>query len=226
LGNAVLDPTAVPTAVDGGYAWSFLSAGRAHTCGRTTDLKAYCWGDGGRGQLGNGPLADQTEPVLVAGGFEWRSVSAGWNHTCGVTVDRDAYCWGEGGRGELGDGSSSDQPSPVKVAGEHEWDLVNAGRWHSCGIDTSGGLFCWGGRAQGSDRPYLVGIGPFDSAIPAAVRPDLEFKAVQTAETHTCALTADNQAYCWGNGDFGQLGIGNNLDYDVPRQVFRGVILP
>ena len=40
------------------------------------------------------------------------------------------------------------------------------------------------------------------------------------------AVTTDDQAYCWGDGDFGQLGVRSILDFDVPRQVFRGVILP
>jgi alpha-tubulin suppressor-like RCC1 family protein len=227
LGNAVLLATEVPTAIDGGLTWSFLSGGRAHTCGRTNDLKAYCWGEGSSGQLGNGPLVDQTAPVLVAGGFEWRSVSAGWDHSCGITVDKDAYCWGEGGVGELGYGGTQDQGSPVKVDGNQEWDKIAAGRRHTCAIDADGKLYCWGGRAAGGGtRPWLVGIGPFGSTTPAAVRHDLTFKAVQTAEYHTCAVTTDNQAYCWGNGDFGQLGVRNILDYDVPRQVFRGVILP
>jgi alpha-tubulin suppressor-like RCC1 family protein len=69
-----------------------------------------------------------------------------------------------------------------------------------------------------------VGIGSSGSETPAAVLPDLDFKAIQTLGTHTCAVTTDNQAYCWGDGDFGQIGVQNNLDYEVPRQVFRGVM--
>ncbi len=226
IGDGILLPTEVPSPVAGGHTWSHLSAGWRHTCGRESDLKAYCWGRGGEGQLGDGPAVDRTVPVEVAGGFEWRTVSAGYAHSCGISVDKDAYCWGEGSRDELGDGSGTDQSSPVKVAGGHEWDVINAGRFHTCAIDTGGKLYCWGSRGTQSGRPWLVGIGPFGSPIPAAVRSNLTFKSVQTQGTHTCAVTTDNQAYCWGDGDFGQLGVRSILDFDVPRQVFRGMILP
>jgi hypothetical protein len=44
-----------------------VSAGLSHTCGVTTDDRAYCWGSNARGQLGDGTTTGRTRPVAVAG---------------------------------------------------------------------------------------------------------------------------------------------------------------
>src|SRR5512133_1539824 len=60
-----------------------LSTGDAHTCGVTTDNRAYCWGVNEYGRLGDGTTGDRLTPVAVVGGLPFRQISAGANHTCG-----------------------------------------------------------------------------------------------------------------------------------------------
>jgi alpha-tubulin suppressor-like RCC1 family protein len=56
-----------PVAVAGGLAFSQVSAGLEHTCGKTPAGVAYCWGWNGSGQLGDGSAAEQSStPVAVA----------------------------------------------------------------------------------------------------------------------------------------------------------------
>jgi hypothetical protein len=59
-----------------------VSAGGEHTCGTTTDDRAYCWGDGRRA------------PVAVSGGLQFLEVNAGPSANCGITIDQRLYCWG------------------------------------------------------------------------------------------------------------------------------------
>ena len=120
LGNgSAVDSLDDPNEVSGGITFQLVSAGGSHTCGVTTEGKAYCWGKGASGQLGDGLEAPQTIPVLVSGGHTFQSVSAGGSHTCGLTTPEeggDVYCWGEGESGQLGNGSTDHQSTPVPVS--------------------------------------------------------------------------------------------------------------
>jgi alpha-tubulin suppressor-like RCC1 family protein len=49
--------------------WGTLDAGDGHLCGLALEGgSAFCWGEGGSGQLGNGSRIDQTSPSPVGGG--------------------------------------------------------------------------------------------------------------------------------------------------------------
>ena len=43
------------------------AGGFGHSCGVTTDARAYCWGGNGYGQLGDGTQIQRLLPVPVAG---------------------------------------------------------------------------------------------------------------------------------------------------------------
>ena len=162
---------------------------------------------------------DQVAPTLVAGANSWAKISAGRFHSCGISTTGEAFCWGEGGFNQLGNGSTSDQTSPVKVAGGHLWKEISAGQVHTCGVDVNSKLYCWG-------RGGFVGLGAFGAPTPAVVLPPYDWVSVHTQGIHTCAITTLGETYCWGSNASGQLGIGNTDDFQVPRMVFRGVILP
>lgn len=51
--------------MSGGFQFASLSLGTWHTCGISTDGRAYCWGLNGSGQLGNGTTQDANVPTPV-----------------------------------------------------------------------------------------------------------------------------------------------------------------
>src|SRR4051812_31405788 len=96
-----------------------VSVGRGHTCGLTSDGKAYRWGSNHWGELGDGTTIQRLTPVLVAGGLKFIHLAAGGGFTCGLRqlgrVTR-AYCWGSNSVGQLGTGTNQDMqlmPAPV-----------------------------------------------------------------------------------------------------------------
>ena len=141
-------PAATAAAATAPLVFRMVSAGDSHTCGVTTDNRAWCWGSNFDGQLGDGTETDHIRPVLVAGGLHFRTVSVGSTDTCGVTTDDLAYCWGYGAIGD-GSGFATFRRQPVPVTGGHRWQLVRAGFRHTCGITTSGKAYCWGNSEFG-----------------------------------------------------------------------------
>src|SRR5205809_72789 len=60
-------PSLVPAPVSSGLVFGAVSAGGAHTCGRTTGGTVYCWGGNSDGELGNGPTSSSAVPVRAFG---------------------------------------------------------------------------------------------------------------------------------------------------------------
>lgn len=73
-----------------------LAAGGAHTCARTEQGGASCWGNNWSGQLGDGTTIDRLAPVEVigpAGGVA--SLAASTSRTCALADQGGLLCWGQ-----------------------------------------------------------------------------------------------------------------------------------
>jgi len=224
-----------------------MSAGREHTCAVTTDGYAYCWGRNVFGELGNNSTTNSNVPVKVVdrNGFvngQVKSVSAGAAHTCAVTRGDKVYCWGFNYRGRLGDGietfghtidTAPASSVPLEVVNSADGGFVNgevrsvsAGEGHTCAVTTGDTVYCWG---LNSFDQLGIGYGFGSSGVPVKVVNGSEgfvngsVESVSAGFTHTCAVTNDGYAYCWGARGSGRLGDGNDEDYSsVPVKVVDG----
>jgi alpha-tubulin suppressor-like RCC1 family protein len=52
-----------------------------------------------------------------------------------------------------------------------------------------------------------------------AVAGGLTFSALSASGIHTCGLTTDGVAYCWGSNSDGELGNGSTTSSNVPVKV-------
>lgn len=199
-----------------------VTAGGIHTCGLTASGQAYCWGYGGEGQLGNGALATlSTTPVPVVGDHVFTRLSAGGLHTCGLTPGGAAYCWGSNRSGQLGDGNTTNRAEPVPVAalgGEISFAAISSGASHNCGLTPEGAAYCWGFNTSGQlgDASTTERRNPVPVVHPTAAP---AFSAIASGYEHSCAMTPEGTAYCWGANDFGQLGNGSVADATSPVAV-------
>lgn len=206
-----------------------VSAGEQHTCALYDDLelgdgRIACWGYGASGRLGYGDTEsigddewarDAAGPVDVGGAA--KAVSAGGKHTCAVLVGGQVRCWGTIATGRLtydntsviGDDEVPAEVAPVPLGGTAV--TVVTGWVHSCALLVGGQVKCWGESGSGQ-----LGYG-FRPLFPPYEYPDevdpvrLGGKAVALAagSTHTCALLESAEVRCWGSGQAGRLGYGN-----------------
>lgn len=173
--------------------------------------KVRCWGRNDAGQLGRGSVTPDPGVAAVAdvaGITDAVDIAAGGAHACALLEGGGVLCWGNGGRGRLGNGDDENQPAPVAVL-----DLggaavaIDAGDNHTCAILESGAVKCWGYNWEGS---LGNGQAPADSFTASTVIGIGDATALAAGGAHTCARTRAEplEVWCWGAGNFGQLGDG------------------
>jgi alpha-tubulin suppressor-like RCC1 family protein len=242
LGNgaAVTDSQNTPSAIvtsgmAGNPVFVGVEASAYHTCGITASGAPYCWGQDSSAQLGNGGTLtdDQPEPSPVdTGGLAQNrafvQVVTGYSHSCGLAADGRAYCWGADNSGQLGNGAvtgTQDTPSAVETSGlsNPAFIQLTAGMNHTCGLTADRTAYCWGSNSSGQ----LGGAGSGTSPVPVStsgISGNPVFVLLRAGGDHTCGLTADGVAYCWGSDSYESLGNGSAGDASTPTPVDTAVI--
>lgn len=188
-----------------------IAAAGEYTCALLTSGGVKCWGFE-INLVG-------TSPVDFPGfGSGFVAIAAGGNRFCALTSSGGVMCQGENIDG-LGlnyfDG-------PVSVPGLTEGVVaLAAGGMHTCALLASGGLKCWGENFTGQ-----LGLGAGDTGTGDFTAPPLDVVGLSSGVTnvaagsdHTCAVTTNGGAKCWGYGNYGQLGTGDDYDRSAPADV-------
>lgn len=222
-GGADALPGAGPVPVSRRLIFSDVSVGDTHACGLTSRGEAYCWGGNEYGQLGTGSFdtLPHPAPLRVAGALLFASVSAGDSYTCGLRTGGVAYCWGINLLGRqrctYWIPRTVCSTTPARLPGTLAFRSVSAGGAYACGVTAEDVAYCWGENESGR-----LGLGPDStdrSTTPERVRAALSFRSVSAGRYHTCALTVDGVAYCWGRNSNGQLGSGSTTRSATPVRV-------
>ena len=198
--------SATPVAVSGGITFRSISAGADHTCGVSTDNRAYCWGNNDWRQLGTGTAFAGT-PVLVSSALSFAKITAGTAFTCGITTGGDTYCWGANSIGQIGDGAkisygNTFASTPQKVVGGQTFQSVTLGNQFACALTQIGQGFCWGSN----NSKLGNGTTGVDTSTPVQMGGGVLFQTISAGYGHACGVTTTSLVYCWGANGSGQLG--------------------
>ncbi|MFN9069131.1 MAG: RCC1 domain-containing protein, partial [Bdellovibrionales bacterium] len=150
-----------------------------------------------------------------------KKVSGGNDFTCGLDTSGSVYCWGFNEKGQLGDGSTNFSTKPKKINLSGIVDIFS-GESHTCAIGANGSLWCWGDNRDGQ-------IGNNDSNGSAVLNP---FQAINSGvisgtagKGHTCVVMDSGALKCWGDGNEGQLGLGDGESYLTPQTIVSSGIV-
>jgi alpha-tubulin suppressor-like RCC1 family protein len=224
LGNGTKVNSTTPVAVSGlGTGVTAIAAGTYRTCA-IQNGGAKCWGS---------LSPDQTTPIAISGlgeGSGLTQIVVGGTQACTILPDTTMVCWGYNSYGQLGNGTTSftfslapvdvkanaNPLDPAKLTGV---TAMAAGNRHTCAIVTSGALKCWGSDEYGQ----LGDSASFDDKTTPTDVSGMggSVTSISAGLKHTCAVR-NGGAWCWGEGEDGQLGIGTLLGDSRktdPRQV-------
>ena len=196
-----------------------MALSKFHNCALKTDGTVYCWGDGRFGVLGDNNVSGrsqstprQIDPALLS---NVKSISSGYRHSCAVFGDinpqgeevNNVKCWGDGLSGSLGTGNENDQfvPTLIDPAILTDVEMIASGSRHNCALLKNGEVMCWGQGNQGQ-----LGNNTLQDALTPTKVIGLGYAATHIAAAktgnHTCAILANKQVKCWGQGQDGRLG--------------------
>jgi alpha-tubulin suppressor-like RCC1 family protein len=170
------------------------------SCARTNTNDVVCWGGNSRRERGDSDTAARATPgaVVLTGASE---LDMGPYGGCAL-VGGIPNCWGAA----YVNGRTTDNPAPAAIAGATGVDTLALDNTAGCARTSTGERLCWGSRSTGifGDGGSTVGI--VLTAFPVASPSMIEDLAAGGGGM--CAVRTGGSVFCWGDGDSGQLGIG------------------
>ena len=155
---------------------------------------------------------DKEEKPLIA-----KQLAVGGFHSCALLLEGEVKCWGRNNFGQLGlshTNNIGDDETPSSQAtvnlGSKAID-VSAGLYHTCAILEDGSVKCWGYNAKGQlGLGHTDNIGDDEHPITSLAIPlRSKAKKLYSGTNYTCALLDNKKVQCWGENNFGQLGLGH-----------------
>ena len=198
-----------------------VAAGYFHACGIFENGSLYCWGSNRSGELGSGEDFISSKPAVVkedsgSNITDAHLFGAGEDHVCmAKTLNNEVWCWGDNTYGQVDHDNPLYYSTAVVTHDQNSSTLQNVnefalGAIHSCALGNDGKVRCWGGNDLGQ-----TGSGVSDTEVNEflVVQDDsgtdlTDVTDISAGPMHTCAVRNDGTVWCWGDGQYGQLGNG------------------
>ena len=240
LGHGEMDQNElVPRPVEAlrGVVVQSIGAGDSHVLAVTSEGACYSWGVGFYGCLGHGDEQSLAVPRLVEKlrGERLASTSGGAFHSIALTEDGKVFVWGRDHYGQLGMKAlempnyaaggkatklvrlNKKEPTELQLpctskmvaaCNDHTLVLLTDGRIVSFGDNKHGQL----GREKSSlqDTPAVIEPSHFNSE---------PVTFISAGWSHCAAITQSGALFTWGEGRYGQLGLGHTRGAKTPQLV-------
>ncbi|KAL2583290.1 hypothetical protein GLYMA_14G066000v4 [Glycine max] len=170
--------------------------------------------------LARGNMDSEGQTFRVPGSYIKR-IACGGRHSAVITDAGALLTFGWGLYGQCGQGITDDELSPTCVSsilGIHI-ERVAAGLWHTVCTSADGDVYAFGenqfgqlgtGADQAETLPRLLDSPSLDN---------LRAKNISCGARHTALVTEGGKVFCWGWNKYGQLGLGDVIDRNIPSEV-------
>jgi alpha-tubulin suppressor-like RCC1 family protein len=213
-----------------------IAAGTDSACAILDDGSLKCWGVNQFGQLGQGDtnnrgddpneMGDKLAPIQLGSGRLATAIGIGYGFACAVLDNRSVKCWGQNTFGQLGlgdtqnrgdlPGEMGDNLPAVELGAGRTAERIAVGFESACALLDDGEIKCWGAGSYGQ-----LGLGDSQNRgdLPnelgnnlASVRLGTSFgiRALTSGYSAACAILSDARLKCWGLGQYGELGLGDD----------------
>ncbi|XAR66242.1 hypothetical protein NMG60_11012398 [Bertholletia excelsa] len=170
--------------------------------------------------LSRGNLSSDGQGFRIPGTYV-KAIACGGRHSAVITDAGALLTFGWGLYGQCGQGITDDELSPTCVSTllGIRIEGVAAGLWHTVCISADGDIYAFGGNqfgqlGTGSDQAETL-----PRLLDAPSVENVHAKVVSCGARHSAVVTDDGKVFCWGWNKYGQLGLGDVIDRNIPSQV-------
>ncbi|XP_019245319.1 PREDICTED: ultraviolet-B receptor UVR8 isoform X2 [Nicotiana attenuata] len=170
--------------------------------------------------LSHGCPGSEGQGLRVPGNYVKR-IACGGRHSAVITDAGALLTFGWGLYGQCGQGSTDDELSPTCVSSllGIRIESVAAGLWHTVCISADGDVYAFGGNQFGQLGTGAEQAETLPRLLDAPNLENMHVKVVSCGARHTAVVTDDSKVFCWGWNKYGQLGLGDVIDRNIPSQV-------
>jgi alpha-tubulin suppressor-like RCC1 family protein len=192
-----------------------VAANSCFTMAITENGFLYSWGWGGMFRLGHGDENTCPTPKLVeyfeTNNITIKSVSCGWRHTCCITSNGHVYSWGDNTRGQLGLGDRETRKYPEEIPEfcKTPAEQVACGDFFTLVLTCENILYGFGNATSGelaSEQSFTIGFESVPKVLESVMLQSKLVSHISAGSEHACAVSVTGSAWCWGSGEFGQIG--------------------
>ena len=221
-----------------------ISAGQAHSLGRSYQSGGTAWGWGNNlsGEIGDNSTTQRNTPVQVLGGgtggaylVNIIAISAGNATSTALRNDGTVWAWGDANNGKLGTNNQTDSHTPIQVlagaaGGTYLTGIsaISTGNTNSVALRNDATVWTWGGGSLGqlgNNTTTAAQVTPVQVVGGAQGGTYLTgITAISGGSSNCMALRgSDGTVWTWGsNGGAGKLGDNTTTQRNAPVQVVGG----
>lgn len=209
----------VNLACDYTMSWGINQAGEMNQ-NEMDKCEVFVWGSNSSHQLAEEKTEKIPFPKKSTAFSNVRQVEAGQYCTFVVHNNGEVTACGKGSYGRLGLGDSDDQQTLKRVIFDSRIKKISSSKGsdgHSLALSEDGQVYSWGdgdygklghGNSTTQRQPKMIGGHGWWNVV-----------SISAGFRHSAAVTADGFLYTWGEGEFGRLGLGDNVSHSVPTLV-------
>lgn len=221
LGLGTADNHVHPTPAQVGTAsdWTAVSCGYVDTLAVQSNGTLWGWGSNGNGELGVNNTNQTNTPTQVGSATTWTAVSVSGTDWYTLAI-QDGTLWAFGHNDDyqlgLGSNNTNDETTPTQVGTDSTWKAVSGGGGFNLAVKADGSLWSWGYSSSGN-----LGLGHMSQTVtsPTRVGTGHAWTAVSCGYEQTMVLRSDGTLWACGDSFWGDLGLGNTPDKDVPTEI-------